>query len=341
MAYFLKNEEKNGLEIYFDGKPDEATRNLLKENKWRWFGEKACWYNRYSEANEQLAKRLCDDNRREIHSQSVQNRMESKKREEVDTGEEGIFGTHPECLEDRMRLRGVLLDALLGNKLLVNIILAAFDMGIASNIEKAKSLDDLFKGMHRKKLVDEFGLSVTNADRAIQFWMEEYGKKFLCMNVTCTTCATVEDVQDEPDVISAEGRKTNSPITVPNSNPVDVGALAKGEKLPKNLLRRDIKSEKSFGITEAHISAFRGYSYDDYRRINLVGEFEGKGSFGGCALVVVVVHNDKGEPIGMSSGVRFEQEALNGYYSFEMNVYIPIDELISDISLRITNDPCF
>ena len=54
----------------------------------------------------------------------------------------------------------------------------------------------------------------------------------------------------------------------------------------------------------------------------------------------MVIHNDKGEPIGMSSSVRFKQEALNGNYSFETNVYIPTDELISDISIRITNDPC-
>lgn len=339
MSYYVKNEEKNGLEIYFDGKPDEATRDLLKENKWRWFGAKGCWYNRYSEANEQLAKHLCDDNRQKVSSPSEQTNTEQKGRKEIDTGEEGIFGTHPECLEDRMRLRGVLSDVLLGNKLLVNIILAAFDMGIASDIEKAKSLDDLFKGMHRKKLVDEFGLSVVNADRAIQFWMEEYGRKFLCMNVTCTT-ETVEDVQDEPKAIPTIGKNTNSPIVIPNSNPIDVGAMAKGEKLPKNILRRDIKTEKGYGITDAHISAFKGYSYDDYLGINLVGEFEGQGKFSGYALVVVVIHNDKGEPIGMSSSVRFKQEALNGNYSFEMSVYIPTDELISDISIRITNDPC-
>lgn len=43
MSYYAKNEEKNGLEIIFYGKPDEDTRDLLKENKWCWYGAKRCW----------------------------------------------------------------------------------------------------------------------------------------------------------------------------------------------------------------------------------------------------------------------------------------------------------
>ena len=100
------------------------------------------------------------------------------------------------------------------------------------------------------------------------------------MHVTCTT-ETVEDVQDEPRIVPTIGKNTNFPIVSPNSNPIDVGAMAKGEKLPKNMLRRDIKTEKDYGITDAHISAFKGYSHDDHLGINLVGELEGQGEFGG------------------------------------------------------------
>lgn len=346
MSYYIKNEEKNGLEIYFDGKPDESTRELLKENKWRWYGAKKCWYNRYSEANENLAKYLCDGVRKsyvptETSSTYVEDKKEIKKKK-IDTGEDGIFVTYPDCLEDRIRLRGVLSDVLLGDKLLVNIILAAFDMGIANDIEKAKKLDDLFKGKYRKKLVDEFGLSLKNADTAIQFWLEEYGAKYLCMEVSCSNTELIEETESTETVEQPSiGTNTNTPVVAPNTKPIDIGSMAKGEKIPKALLRRDVQSEKSYGISETHISAFKGYSHDDYLGINIVGEFEGKAKFGGYAMVVVVVHNDKGEPIGMSSSVRFKPEALNGNYSFEMNVYIPTEEMISDISFRITNDPCF
>lgn len=42
----IKNEEHNGLEIYFDEKPTEEVRSALKEIKFRWHGVKKCWYGR-------------------------------------------------------------------------------------------------------------------------------------------------------------------------------------------------------------------------------------------------------------------------------------------------------
>lgn len=39
-----ENKTYNSIEIYFDNKPEEATRDILKSNKMRWNGKKACWY---------------------------------------------------------------------------------------------------------------------------------------------------------------------------------------------------------------------------------------------------------------------------------------------------------
>lgn len=59
MARYERNREKNGIEVYFDGKPSDDVIAELKENRWRWFPAKRCWYTRYSAENEQLAQRLC------------------------------------------------------------------------------------------------------------------------------------------------------------------------------------------------------------------------------------------------------------------------------------------
>lgn len=67
MARYIKNTDKNGIEIYFDGKPDIDVLMKLKKNRWRWFPSKSCWYNRDSPENETLAKELCID---ETHTQS-------------------------------------------------------------------------------------------------------------------------------------------------------------------------------------------------------------------------------------------------------------------------------
>ena len=39
-----KNEEKNGVELYFEGIPTPEERKELKENGFRWHGLKKCWY---------------------------------------------------------------------------------------------------------------------------------------------------------------------------------------------------------------------------------------------------------------------------------------------------------
>lgn len=40
----ITNEEKNGLELKFNGKPSEETRNLLKENRFKWSRYSKVWY---------------------------------------------------------------------------------------------------------------------------------------------------------------------------------------------------------------------------------------------------------------------------------------------------------
>ena len=37
------NKEKNGVEIYFDEKPEQIILNSLKANKFRWSRYNKCW----------------------------------------------------------------------------------------------------------------------------------------------------------------------------------------------------------------------------------------------------------------------------------------------------------
>jgi len=58
-----KNEEKQGLEIYFKEKPDRAVLELLKSNGFRWGRFNKCWYKRYyagiEEEIQELLKGVC------------------------------------------------------------------------------------------------------------------------------------------------------------------------------------------------------------------------------------------------------------------------------------------
>lgn len=45
----VKNQEKNGIELYFNEKPKKEVLTLLKDNHFRWHSSKRCWYIKYSE----------------------------------------------------------------------------------------------------------------------------------------------------------------------------------------------------------------------------------------------------------------------------------------------------
>lgn len=59
MARYEFNDEHNGIEIYFDSVPSDEIRARLRENGWRWFRAKKCWYTRRSDAAIALAEEIC------------------------------------------------------------------------------------------------------------------------------------------------------------------------------------------------------------------------------------------------------------------------------------------
>lgn len=44
-----RNAEKDGIEIFFDDKPDETMRDRLKSNGFRFGKFKKCWYAKYTD----------------------------------------------------------------------------------------------------------------------------------------------------------------------------------------------------------------------------------------------------------------------------------------------------
>lgn len=61
MLYCI-NQEKNGVEIYFENKPAQEVIANLKSNKFKWNGKKKCWYTRQTEASIEFAQKICDGN---------------------------------------------------------------------------------------------------------------------------------------------------------------------------------------------------------------------------------------------------------------------------------------
>lgn len=54
----LENKELNGLELYFNEKPESQIITALKQNGFRWHNVKKCWYNKISDEVLALVKQL-------------------------------------------------------------------------------------------------------------------------------------------------------------------------------------------------------------------------------------------------------------------------------------------
>jgi len=54
----IKNEQLNGIEIYFETKPKQEILNNLKENGFRWHNVKKCWYAKESETTLEIIQSL-------------------------------------------------------------------------------------------------------------------------------------------------------------------------------------------------------------------------------------------------------------------------------------------
>lgn len=73
------NEDKNGVEIYFSGKPSEDVRNNLKSNGFRWSKYNKCWYAKQSEDTLNFANSLTDTTEEEIKQISEEYKEEKEK----------------------------------------------------------------------------------------------------------------------------------------------------------------------------------------------------------------------------------------------------------------------
>lgn len=62
MTAILKtNEELNGIELYFDSKPDQSIITTLKSNNFRWSRYKSCWYTKQSEKAFKVAESITNN----------------------------------------------------------------------------------------------------------------------------------------------------------------------------------------------------------------------------------------------------------------------------------------
>lgn len=86
---------------------------------------------------------------------------------------------HQASLDDRKKFTALVKDLFPDQAKNVNLLLMAYNMGIAQDIQNASHINNTFAFRYVKQLMDDFGMSRVNADWIVSVWCSCYGGKVL------------------------------------------------------------------------------------------------------------------------------------------------------------------
>lgn len=92
---------------------------------------------------------------------------------------ERLLNSYRDAISIRSRFSGLVKDFFPGQQMQVNLILAAYDLGLAQEIETVKAINNAFAYRFVKRLVEEYGISRANADWVVSVWCVCYGQHIL------------------------------------------------------------------------------------------------------------------------------------------------------------------
>lgn len=92
---------------------------------------------------------------------------------------EAMLRTYESSLDDKKRFSALVKDLFPDQAKNVNLLLMAYNMGIARDIQSVSRINNTFAFRYVKRLMDDYGLSRVNADWIVSVWCSCYGNKVL------------------------------------------------------------------------------------------------------------------------------------------------------------------
>ena len=253
-----------------------------------------------------------------------------------------LFQKYPECIENRIKLKGILTDLYPEKKMQINLILMAFDEGIVDTINKEDELSQLVFTRCKKSLMENYGLASSKAEWAVNFWFSQYGAK---------TCGKKYDKPIKDDVkkdsppaepIKVQGitdYDTSSRTTPSRSSmQIDIKAMKEDEKLPKEIIEIVGCNDSNVNIQSLTCSLRKGYVHNNIANLKITGEYNGSSSK--YVLIMMMVYNANNELVGFNSNVKINNK-FNGTNTFSEDIRIPEDEFVSKVVVRLALDATF
>ena len=92
---------------------------------------------------------------------------------------EAMLRQYRDCVDDKKKFSGLVKDFFPENAKNVNLLLMAYNLGIAEDMTKTSLINNTFAYRYVKRLVDNYGLSRVNADWVVSTWCVCYGGSIL------------------------------------------------------------------------------------------------------------------------------------------------------------------
>lgn len=92
---------------------------------------------------------------------------------------EDMLRRYQDAIEDKKRFTALVKDLFPGQAKNVNLLLMAYNMGIATDMAMASRINNTFAYRYVKQLVDDYGMSRINADWIVSVWCVCFGEKVL------------------------------------------------------------------------------------------------------------------------------------------------------------------
>ncbi len=92
---------------------------------------------------------------------------------------ERLLANYRDTIAIRSRFTGLVKDFFPGQQMQINLILAAYDLGLAQELENVRAINNAFAYRFVKRLVEEYGISRANADWVVSIWCVCYGQHIL------------------------------------------------------------------------------------------------------------------------------------------------------------------
>lgn len=139
---------------------------------------------------------------------------------------ENMIRQYDQALADRKVFVGLMRDLFPEDSKKANLIIDAFDLGIAEEIQKASEIDKAFAHRFVKQLEDDHGISRQNAEWAVSTWCVCYGKNIL--QKTCAITISTE-VSVTKDTSAGKSNQQQRPDrTTCGILPVKIGVVSNG-----------------------------------------------------------------------------------------------------------------